>query len=471
MRKVFSSLRERGAVSTVNEFMRKPWYVLCLAALTVLCNALGLDLVLYSVFIALGVYISLLGVDYLPLVPVVILCYVAPSTQNNPGRYPNSVFYPQNGGIYLILLAVIFLISVVFRLVTDGELGGKTFFSQKRRLTGGIVLLSAAYLLSGVCSAGYGDVIWRNLLFAVVQCFAVGGMYFFFTGSIKWDRVPGDYLAWTGMSVGFVVMIQLLENYLSGRIFVGSTIDRELIATGWGMHNNVGGLIAMMMPFAFSLAAHHRRGWVFNILGTVLMLGTVMSCSRGSMLMAGCAYVLCAVILLKDKESRRVNLRLYVLMAVAVIVGVVLFFGKLLDIFELFLTQLGNISQRDNLIYYGIQQFLDEPVFGGSFFPRGEYVPWDWANLESFSSFFPPRWHNTLVQIAASCGTVGITAYAVHRFQTVKLFLKRRSTQNTFIAISLGVLLMASLLDCHFFNVGPVLFYSMALAFAEKSPV
>ena len=42
--------------------------------------------------------------------------------------------------------------------------------------------------------------------------------------------------------------------------------------------------------------------------------------------------------------------------------------------------------------------------------------------------------------------------------------------EHTFLAISLGVLLGTALLDCHFFNVGPVLFYSMALAFAEKLP-
>ena len=30
------------------------------------------------------------------------------------------------------------------------------------------------------------------------------------------------------------------------------------------------------------------------------------------------------------------------------------------------------------------------------------------------------------------------------------------------------VLLVCSLLDCHFFNLGPVLLYSMGLAFAEN---
>jgi hypothetical protein len=73
-----------------------------------------------------------------------------------------------------------------------------------------------------------------------------------------------------------------------------------------------------------------------------------------------------------------------------------------------------------------------------------------------------------LVQIAASCGVVGLAAYALHRVQTVRLFLRHRNIENVFIAIYLMALLAAGLLDNHFFNVGPVLFYSMALAFAEN---
>ena len=458
-----------GWIGSVNRFLRSPGYILTLGAVTAIGNLLGLDLVTYTVFIAIGLWIALVGEDFLPLVPVVPLCYVAPSVQNNPGRYPGSVFYPMNGGIYLAVLFLLFTASVVWRLATDKELGGRKFFTGKRQLTSGMVLLAMTCLLSGICSVDYEDVVLRNLLFALVQGLAIGAMYFFLTGGVCWNQVPRDYLGFTGLTVGLVVLTQLLQNYLSGRIFVDGSINRELIATGWGMHNNVGGMLAMTMPFAFSLAAHRKHGWAYTVLATVLMLGTVLSCSRGSMLVAGAGYGLCAVLLLGNRESRRTNFRVFLIMAGALIVVIAVFFGKLLEIFKLFLSQLGNISQRDNLLYYGLQQFLKEPMFGSTFYPRGEYVPWDWSNLESFSSIFPPRWHNTLVQIAASCGVMGLTAYGIHRYQTVRLFLRHRSLGNTFIAVSIATLLLTSLLDCHFFNIGPVLLYSISLAFMEKT--
>ena len=462
--------KPRQKSAAFDRWLRSPWYVLTLAALTVISNLLGLDLWINSLFMGLGIFVSLFSNDLLPLMPIFILCYVAPSRENNPGRYSGSVFYPLNGGIYLGILLALFTGCLVWRLVKDPELGGKKFLHTKRRLLPSMLFLGASYLLSGIGMDEYFSILRQNLVFALIQCFAVIALYWLFTGSVRWEQAPRGYLAWTGLAVGFVVLAQLAENYLSGRIFVEGTIDRELIATGWGMHNNVGLMMAMMMPFAFYLATKSKKAWLFNLLGTVLFLGTVLSCSRGSMFMAGLAYCLCAFLLLKNPDSRRKNLKIYLIALGAVMIAVAVLAPKLLKVFRLFISQLDNISKRDSLLYYGICQFLSEPVFGGSFFPQGSFIPWDWANLDSFSSFFPPRWHNTLVQMLASCGTVGITAYLIHRWQTIQLFWKRRSTEHTFLVISLGVLLCASLLDCHFFNVGPVLFYSMALAFAEKLP-
>lgn len=462
--------KPRQKMTAFDGWLRSPWYVVTLALLTAISSLLGLDLVIYTLFMGLGICVCLFGSDLLPLMPICILCYVAPSRENNPGRYPESVFYPLNGGIYLAILFLLFLGCLAWRLVEDPELGRRNFMQTKRCLLPSMLFLGASYLLSGMGMDKYFSIIGQNLVFAFIQCFAVIALYWLFTGSVRWDRAPREYLAWTGLVVGFVVLAQLLENYLSGRIFENGTINRELIATGWGMHNNVGCMIAMAMPFAFYLAAKSKRGWIFNLLGTILLLGTMSSCSRGAILMAGVSYGLCAFLLLKNPESRRKNLWVYLTALVTVVIAAIMLAPKLFEVFRLFISQLGNVSQRDNLLHYGIVQFLSEPVFGGSFFPQGSYVPWDWANLDSFSSFFPPRWHNTLVQMLASCGTVGITAYLIHRWRTIQLFWKRRSPEHTYLAISLGVLLCAALLDCHFFNVGPVLFYSMALAVAEKLP-
>lgn len=465
-----AQVQRTGFVGAVNEFMRTPGYVILIGLMTAISNVFSLELYLYSAFILMGIFIAVLGLDLLPMMPIVICCYIAPSPENNPGRNEGSIFYPQNGGIYLIVLAAMFVAALVFRLASDPEIGRGRFFKEKRCLLSGMLLLGVGYLLSGVGMKEYADLFGKNLLFAVIQFASVIVMYFIFTGAVKWERTPKDYFAWVGLCVGFVVLAQLMDNYFSGRIFMEGTgtMDRELISTGWGMHNNIGGMMAMVLPFAFYLACTARHGWVYNILGTVLMIGVVLSCSRTSMIVAAVGYCVCAVILLRRPENRKANIRVYLTAAAVVAAVAAVFFRQLWEVFSLFFQELFLVSERDNLFVYGMKQFASHPVFGGSFFPQGEYVPWDWANLESFSSFFPPRWHNTLVQIAASCGVVGLVGYGIHRFQTVRMLLKELSVEKLFILIYMISLLAMSLLDCHFFNVGPVLLYSMALAFGEK---
>lgn len=463
-------LRKSNMVQRLDAFLRTPGYVVMIACLAALSAIFELELAVYTLYILIGVFICVLGTDLLPLMPIVICCYIAPSVGNNPGRNENSIFYPHSGGVYLMVIAAVFAGCLLWRLISDREFGGKKFWTAKRSLTSGMVLLGAAYLVSGIGMEKYAEFAVRNLVFALVQFASIIVMYFLFTGTVKWEKVPKDYFVWIGLGVGFAVLAQLGENYLSGRIFMegSNTIDRELMATGWGMHNNIGGLMAMMMPFPFYLAYRRKHSWVYTGLATVLMLGIIASCSRTSMLVGALEFVIGSVMLLRHKDKRVPVLVVYGAAAVTVAVFAVVSMEKLLDVFALFLEEINAVSKRDLLFINGMKQFSEYPLLGGTFFPQGEFVPWDWSELEAFTSFFPPRWHNTLVQIAASCGIVGLAAYGFHRFQTLKLLLKERSTEKLFIGLFVGALLVASLLDCHFFNVGPVLMYSMALAFAER---
>lgn len=467
---LISRMRKLNTVRRVDGFLRTPVYVILIACLAALSSIFELELVVYTLYILTGLFICVLGSDFLPLMPIVICCYIAPSVGNNPGRNEDSIFYPQSGGVYLIVIATLFAIGLIYRLVSDHEIGGKRFWTTKRSLTSGMLILGAAYLISGIGIERYAEYGGRNILFALIQFASIIVMYFLFTGTVDWEKAPKHYFAWIGMCAGFAVMAQLGENYLSGRIFMegSNTIDRELMATGWGMHNNIGGLMAMMMPFPFYLAYTRKHSWVYTGLATVLMLGVIASCSRTSMLVGALEFVICSALLLRKKDKRKPVLVMYGAALIAVVAFAVISFDKLLDVFSLFLDEIGEVSKRDLLFINGMKQFMEYPILGGSFFPQGEYIPWDWSELEAFSSFFPPRWHNTLVQIAASCGIVGLGAYVFHRVQTVKLLIKDFSTEKLFIGLFVAALLLASLLDCHFFNVGPVLFYSMALAFAEK---
>lgn len=456
--------REHPTINRINRFLASPTYIILLMLLTVVANCFSLELPVYTVFAAIAVFTCLAGSDVLPLMPLFICSYLVPSAANNPGRNEASAFSGV-GGIYLACLAVVIALAMIFRTVANKD----RFFTAKPKLHRGMLVLLAGYLLSGIGSTAYPAAIGRNLLFALLQGGAILIPYWLFSCGVDWKNVRKDYFAWIGFCTGGVLMCQVLWIYLTGNVVIDGVIQRRHIFTGWGMYNNMGLMLAMMIPYAFCLATKYRRGWIGTVAGSAYLICVVLTCSRSSILGAVLIYVACIFLMLYHARNRRHNTIALISVSVAILLALLLFHDQLLRLFSDLLRRGLDPSHRDEIFYEGWKLFWEKPIFGNSFYSPG-YQPWAWSTVESFNSFFPPRWHNTIVQLLASCGMVGLGAYILHRIQTIRMFLGRKTKENTFIACSLLVLLGCGMFDCHFFNIGPVLFYSMALAFAENRP-
>lgn len=453
-----------SAIKCINRYLTTPSYIMMIMLLSVLSNALGLELPVYSIYVLTFAYICLFGEDLLPIIPIVVACYIAPSVQNNPGRNENSVFAPEQGGIYLLCLGAIAAIVFVFRVIRDRNI----FFGKKYKLLPGILVLSVAYILGGIGSNGYADHALKSILFALVNSATILLPYFALSGGVNWTKARKDYLAWSGFGVGCALLCQIAWIYLTGNVIRDGVIQRQFIYTGWGMYNNMGALLAMVIPFPFYLSAQYRKGWIGTLAGSLFFVGVLLTCSRGSILCGGGIYFLCVVLMLYYANNRKANTLTVIIFAGCLAMLLTLFGKPLMNLFSSLLDRGLDPSNRDTIYQDGFALFSKYPVLGGSFFST-EYAPWGWSTVESFTNFLPPRWHNTIVQLLASCGLVGLGAYILHRIQTVILFTHDRKPEKIFAAASILVLLACSLFDCHFFNIGPVLFYSMILAFAENN--
>ena len=110
----------------------------------------------------------------------------------------------------------------------------------------------------------------------------------------------------------------------------------------------------------------------------------------------------------------------------------------LIQLFQEMLWHKLNPFGRDEGYVAGWKQFLNHPILGGSFYPI-DYPLFTWATSGEFISFFPPRWHNTVIQVLASCGIVGMIGYSFHRLQTLWLFLHRLSGKKMFAFSKLDI--------------------------------
>ncbi len=462
-----TSLAQSTYVQRINRFLYTPAYLYLIGGLTILSNFFGMELFTYSCFILIGLYLCLLGPDLLPILPLVICSYIAPSRANNPGRNTASVFSLANGGIYLIILAALLVAALIYRLIRDPEIGGKAFFTCKRKLLPGILVLGGAYLLSGLGTNQWMLVGWRNLLFASLQFLSIFVLYYLLTGAVKWESAPKAYLAWTGVCVGYVLVAELAFLFFRYNIIRDGEIYRYAIYTGWGHYNNIGALLTMMIPFTFFLTGKGRYSGIFYLTGMLFLAAVLFTCSRNSILCAVVIYTLSYTISLINSRRARANLIIHIFTVLLVIGLYVYFKDTLLRLFHSLIEIGMEPSNRDEVYPAAIQQFLKHPIFGGTFYPV-EYPLYSWSTSEAFVAFFPPRWHNTILQLLASCGVVGLGAYLYHRWQTLMLFLRRPSGKKMFVLVYMLALIGTSMLDCHMFNVGPVLMYSMALAFTEK---
>ena len=471
---IYNSIRSSKVINLINKFIYSPWGIGFLGALTVIAQVFSLELMLYTIVGVYAVYVSLFCNDLLPIMAPFIFCYVAVSDKNNPGFNSNSIFYTHT--LWLSLIVIFGVAAMLLRIGFDKNMGFKKLFTCKKSLLIGMLVLGVSYMLSGIGSTNYTQYALNNLIFSAIQFLSIFLLYFVFSATVDWKNVNKSYFAWLGLIWGFVVSFELLNIYLVKNVIENGTIIRSRISSGWATYNNIGAVIAMSIPFAFYLASKSKFSFVYLTLATILFFALVCSCSRGSIVGGALIYIVSLVVSLFKAEHKK-SFIISSALLIAIVTTVILIFSE--ELTALFI-KVPNIADSNNgeikfndssrfVIYEnGFKAFLNFPIFGQSFFPTG-FVPYEHPNLEAFTSFFPPRWHNTIIQILSSCGTVGMLAYAFHRLQTIKLVFKNNTAEKTYIGLSIACLLIMSLLDCHFFNVGPVLFYSMALAFAEHS--
>jgi len=470
----FKNIKNSAAIQKINQIIYSPWGIGSLGLLTFLAFAFSLEVAFYTVVVLYTIYVGLFADDLSPIMPLFVLCYVTPSIGNNPGMSDQGLFYGASG-IYLVCIVSIAVLTLLFRIALDKDFGLRRLFTTKRTLLWGMLGLGIAYLLSGITHEKYLENATRNLLFAFIQFASIFLLYFILSATVKWDRFNLDYFAWTGLIIGFVVSAEIICIYITNNVIIDGSIFRSNIYSGWGCYNNIGALISMSIPFAFYFAAHKKRSSVFLVIGYLLLIMVILSGSRGSMVGAVFAFVASLVYtFIKCNNKKEFRVATLALLGV-VTVSVLIFHKQMASIFS-YVPGIGHVDEngslvvndsgRFNIYENGWKVFLRNPIFGQSFYPI-EFDLYSFASSAQFNSFFPPRWHNTVIQLLASCGIVGMLAYGYHRFDTIRLYIKKRTLTNTYVAFCIITLLLMSLLDCHFFNVGPVLFYSIALAVME----
>ena len=456
-------MRNSPFTRAVCAFYGSACYPFVIAALMALSEIFALELPVYYIYLVLGMGCVLLSDDTLGILPIVCCGYMTFAYENNPGNHTETTAFGKPA--VLIQLFVILGVATVLllsRFVTY------VIKHPKRKLPSlllGFAVLGIAYLLAGVGSGLYDPA--KALPYGIAEIASLCVFYFYFYYTVDWEKVKKSYLFVVFTAVGVGILAEICAMYShEGAIVLENgiwTVHRGALGTGWGVYNNVGCVMAMCIPAPFYFSVKNKRwGWAFSILGCVFMLGVALTQSRGSILFGAVVFAACVitVLIMAKGKNRLLNGIVFAALFLGLIVGFFCFRERFEAIFSAFAVSGLDDSDRFNIYRNCVENFRSAPFFGVGFHNSAGYTIRD-------TLFTPKRAHNTLFQLVASGGEVALIAYIIHRLQTVCLWLKKPNFEKTMAAFIVGALLLTSLLDCNFFNLGPGLLYSCVLAYGE----
>jgi len=466
---LFPALKENKFIKLINSFLASKWYVILVGLLVLLSHTFSLETYIFIAFVLSGVVIPcLLCEDMIAMVAPLAMTYSSISLKSNNTRYKTSLFSGPTK-IIIIVLAVIILACVLARLIFDLVKNKEKRF--KPRLMLGFLFLAPCYLLGGFLSPYYD---LNTVLYGGVNFLSISATYFILLYLVDWKKAGKSYIFWVLTVYGLVVSLEVF--YIIFKINAGikdyvSWWDQ--IFTGWGMRNNIAGQIVLCIaaPIYLSFISSKKTSWIYLLFSPLMLVAIFLTNSRacslfGTLIWAGCLvfyFIKC------EKEKRNIGLVTMGLVMVA-FAGVfvikrdevtkllVRFFSESPDV-----TDINDFTQgRYSTWTHGLKHFSENELFGVGFYQCEDF------RFTNFSSdFVPARYHNIYIQFLASTGIAGLIAYLYHRFETFKLLTEKPSLEKSFIFISLFTIVLCSLVDNNFFNLGPGLNYGIGLAFLE----
>lgn len=463
----------RPIVCAITNFLHGPIYPAIYSLLVLMSSFLGLEIFIFSLTACIFIFICLFSEDTIPIIPLAVLVVYAMSWRHtSQPPYYSSFLYERSTLWLLGCLATLSVFAMIFRIFVAGA----TNFSFRRSiLFSGLLLLGLSFVFNGVLSAQF---VAKDTVLGCVIAFSFVAIYFFLGKTNDKIEAKTDYAQWIGyvfFLAALVIEIQVAKLLLFGHNISGEhisvftqtgSINKDLMIAGWGMSNNVGGMLAIFLPATLFLAYRLKNGWIFYVLSFLQVAFICCTLSRSSILFAGLLLLGAAVLFMIIPSRNRKFFRIFNgFIFFCAVIGAFVLFDVIREIFSVVFDRGFGDSNRFEIWRNGVLNFFSAPWFGVGFFASFHVD----VNIENW--LFPDMYHNIVIQILASCGLFGIFAYTLHLSQIFALLVRKLTPERIFYFAIFFMISGTSLLDNHIFHVFPALLYSIILYFWESSIV
>ena len=472
MENIVKRLRAASSVPVIGgilNFLNGKAFPPLYAALVLLSSLTGLEFLVYGFTVAVVLFVCLFAEDTKPLIVPVVMIVYSTSWKHTPQPPYRSAFLNDPAVLSAIMaLGAVAVAAMLFRLIVFRR--KRNFMTAPTRLKGGLIALAAALILNGSFFADYTG---KDFFLGILIALSFVAVYLFLYNTCGWNRQTGCYFAYVVGLTSVVILLQVAKLLLIGHLGTpqgdmsvfteDGSINKDLMIAGWGMSNNIGGMLAMFMPVWLYFAYRMRHGWIFYILAFMQTGAIAFTLSRSSLLVGGVMLFAGAVLLSCVRSPRRSFFRVFnIAVIVCVLLFCIVFSEKIKEVFAVIFERGFSDSNRFRIWMNGLLNFLKAPFFGVGFY---ESFGVD-INIENW--IFPDMYHNIVIQLLASCGTAGMLAYLYHLAQVLNLSV-RKPTAERILYLSIFLMITGtSFLDNHIFHVFPALVYSASLLLWEK---
>ena len=304
-------------INIFNKIIDSKLFMLFIVVLGLFSNLFSIELIVYTIYALIVCLVSMFGKNFIVNLPMAVVGYMTFSKENNP-RGPNntSIFFEKEVQIYFIIICVFIGSFTLSRMIHD-----LVSYKERRktpRLGLGFLILGISFIIGGVFSNGYE---FKSSLFGLLEIIALSFSYFIFYYTSDFKKIDKEYWAELFTIVSMMMFIEVGYVLIEGGVFnLNTSLNRSDLWTGWGHHNNMGGIVLMCMPAPFYLATVKKHGWIYCLLGNFATLSCFLCMSRNAMLVGTIIYITMFILVLKkSKEENRVNNLLVYLSCVIII--------------------------------------------------------------------------------------------------------------------------------------------------------
>ncbi len=437
-------VRRSTAGRKIVDFFYSRYYITAVGLAVLLCYTLQWDAAAYAVIALAGVASLVLCHDATPCLPLML---AVPMAQSMYWREHERSHGTANI-VVMVVCGVLVAAAFVYHVATFGR--WKRIFRCGKLGIASIVAACGFF----TCGFFYKGYTWNSMGVSLNMIGMLCVLYFVLRGLVLPSRDGMRYLAFAFTVMGLVMSATLAETYILNRPFIESGFDKNILVTGWGISNTVGPAIFTAVPLTFYMASkEERHGWLFYLAAAAMCICMVFTLCRTSLLFGAPLAAVCIVFVCCKAKCRK---QMWVCTAALAAVCVAfLCWGETKDIF-LFYVQNG-LGDRGRFKLYkeALELFADHPVFG---------VGFRYRKLTNHSYLF----HNTVVQMMAAGGLVGIVTYLYYSAQTVLLYVRKPTAERLFLGLTLAGIVLMSLLDNSIFRLCIQLYMMPALVFSER---